>query len=98
MEIQYVIINFLLVIAIVVIAGRKTIKSIFSKRLNRINEEFEEIEQIENSEIPQFKDFEPETEAVQLSDDVKKAELEVQAKIKRIESKYYSSNRKVLSK
>ena len=65
---------------------QKTIKSIFSKRLNRINEEFEEIEQIENSEIPQFKDFEPETEAVQLSDDVKKAELEVQAKIKRIES------------
>lgn len=86
MEIQYVIINFLLVIAIVVIAGRKTIKSIFSKRLNRINKEFEEIEQIENSEIPQFKDFEPETEVVQLSDDIKKAEFEVQSKIKRIAS------------
>ena len=84
MEIQYVIINFLLVIAIVVIAGRKTIKSIFSKRLNRINKEFEEIEQIENSEIPEFKDFEPETEEIQLSDDIKKAELEVQSKIKRI--------------
>lgn len=86
MEIQYVIINFLLVIAIVVIAGRKTIKSIFSKRLNRINEEFKEIEQIEKTELPEFEDFEPEKDGVQLSDDVKKAEFEAQSKIKRIEA------------
>ncbi len=86
MEIQYVIINFLLVVAIVAIAGRKTIKSIFSKRLNRINKEFEEIEQIENAEAPEFKDFEPEAKELQISDDVKKAEAEAQAKIKRIEA------------
>ncbi|MBR4287567.1 MAG: F0F1 ATP synthase subunit alpha [Clostridia bacterium] len=86
MEIQYVIINFLLVVAIVAIAGRKTIKSIFSKRLNRINKEFEEIEAIENAEAPELKDFEPEAKEFQISDDVKKAEAEAQAKIKRIEA------------
>lgn len=86
MEIQYVIINFLLVVAIVAIVGRKTIKSIFSKRLNRINKEFEEIEQIESAEIPEFKDFEPEAKELQISDDVEKAEAEAQAKIKRIEA------------
>ncbi len=86
MEIQYVIINFLLVVAIVAIAGRKTIKSIFSKRLNRINKEFEEIEQIENAEAPEFKDFEPEAEVIHISDDIKKAEAEAEAKIKRIEA------------
>ena len=47
MEIQYVIINFILVVAIVVIAGKKTIKSIFSTRLNRINKELEEIMELE---------------------------------------------------
>ena len=86
MEIQYVIINFLLVVAIVVIAGRKTIKSIFTKRLNRINDEFKEIEQIEKTELPEFKNFEPEAKTEQLSDDIKKAELEAQSKIKRIEA------------
>ena len=86
MEIQYVIINFLIVAAIVIIAGRKTIKSIFSKRLNRINDELKEIEQIEKTEVPEFSDFEPDTTAAELSRDVEKAEAETIAKIKKIEA------------
>ena len=86
MEIQYVIINFLLVVAIVVIAGRKTIKSIFSGRLERINKEFEEIEQIEKAEVPELEVPEVEAEENPLSDEIEKAELEAQAKIKRIEA------------
>lgn len=86
MEIQYVIINFLIVAAIVIIAGRKTIKSIFSKRLNRINEELEEIEQIEKTEVPEFSDFEPDITTAELSRDVEKAEAETIAKIKKIEA------------
>ena len=86
MEIQYVIINFLIVAAIVIIAGRKTIKSIFSKRLNRINEELKEIEQIEKTEVPEFSAFEPDITAAELSRDVEKAEAETIAKIKKIEA------------
>ncbi len=86
MEIQYVIINFLIVAAIVIIAGRKTIKSIFSKRLNRINEELKEIEQIEKTEVPELSDFEPDTTEIELSRDVEKAEAETIAKIKKIEA------------
>ena len=86
MEIQYVIINFLIVAAIVIIAGRKTIKSIFSKRLNRINDELKEIEQIEKTEVPEFSDFEPDTTTAELSRDVEKAEAETIAKIKKIEA------------
>lgn len=86
MEIQYVIINFLIVAAIVIIAGRKTIKSIFSKRLNRINDELKEIEQIEKTEVPEFSDFEPDISTAELSRDVEKAEAETIAKIKKIEA------------
>lgn len=86
MEIQYVIINFLIVAAIVIIAGRKTIKSIFSKRLNRINQELEEIEKIEKTEVPEFSDFEPDITTAELSRDVEKAEAETIAKIKKIEA------------
>ncbi len=86
MEIQYVIINFLLVVAIVVLAGRKTIKSIFSTRLNRINNELEEIEKIEKTEFPIFEDSKPEIEEIRLSDEINKAQREARAKINRIEA------------
>ena len=42
MEIQYVIINFLILAAILVIAGRKTVKRIFGGRLERVNRELDE--------------------------------------------------------
>lgn len=86
MEIQYVIINFLIVAAIVFLAGRKTIKSIFSKRLNRIDGELEEIAQIEGMEAPVFEDFKPDAESEIFSEEIEKATREAQAKIRRIEA------------
>ena len=48
MEIQYVIINFLILAAILYFAGRKTVKKIFGTRLERISAELDEAEKIEN--------------------------------------------------
>ena len=54
MEIQYVIINFIILLAILVIAGRKTVKRIFGGRLEKINKELDEAEAIEKMEMPIF--------------------------------------------
>ena len=50
MEIQYVIINFIILITILVIAGRKTVKRIFGGRLENINKELDEAEMMEKME------------------------------------------------
>ena len=42
MEIQYVIINFIILLTILVVAGRKTVKRIFGGRLEKINKELDE--------------------------------------------------------
>ena len=54
MEIQYVIINFIILLTILVIAGRKTVKRIFGSRLEKINNELDEAEAIEKMEVPVF--------------------------------------------
>ncbi len=54
MEIQYVIINFIILITILVIAGRKTVKRIFGGRLENINKELDEAEMMEKMEMPVF--------------------------------------------
>ena len=54
MEIQYVIINFIILLAILVLAGRKTVKRIFGGRLEKINKELDEAEEIEKLEMPVF--------------------------------------------
>lgn len=46
MEIQYVIINFLILAAILVFAGRKTVKRIFGDRREKIIKELSEAEEI----------------------------------------------------
>ncbi len=61
MEIQYVIINFLLLAAILIIAGRKTVKRIFGDRLRRINRELDEAELTESLPVPDF--TEPEADS-----------------------------------
>lgn len=85
MEIQYVIINFLIVVAIVFFAGKKTIKSIFSKRRNRLNDEFEEIAKAEARELPVFEGFKPEENDGELSTELAEAKRDAEAKIRRIE-------------
>ena len=54
MPIQYVIINFIILIAILVLAGRKTVKRIFGGRLEQINRNLDEAEEIEKLEMPVF--------------------------------------------
>ena len=61
MEIQYVIINFLILAAILFFAGRKTVKRIFGTRRERIMNELQEAEDIENAPLPVFTEEEPET-------------------------------------
>ena len=54
MQIQYVIINFVILLVILILAGRKTVKRIFGGRLERINRELDEAEAIEKLEMPVF--------------------------------------------
>ncbi len=86
MEIQYVIINFLILAAILVVAGRKTVKRIFGGRYEKINRELDRAEEIEKLSVPAF--VEPSVEAVSAdcSDEVIKAESLVAEKIASIEA------------
>ncbi len=85
MEIQYVIINFLILAAILFVAGRKTVKRIFGGRYERINMELDRAEEIEEMPMPVL--IEPTCEAVSTdcSEDVDKAECLVAEKIASIE-------------
>ncbi len=56
MEIQYVIINFLLLVGIVAILGKKIILSIFRPRRERIENELNEAELIEKTPLPEYKE------------------------------------------
>ncbi len=56
MEIQYVIINFLILVGIVAVAGRKMILSIFRTRRERIENEIREAEEIEKTPLPSFEE------------------------------------------
>ncbi len=58
MEIQYVIINFLILVLILFFAGRKTVKRIFGTRRERILTELEEAEEIEQTAFPVFSEAE----------------------------------------
>ena len=56
MEIQYVIINFLILVGIVAIFGKKMILSIFRTRRERIENELNEAENIEKTPLPIFEE------------------------------------------
>ena len=56
MEIQYVIINFLILVGIVAVAGKKMILSIFRTRRERIENEIREAEEIEKTPLPSFEE------------------------------------------
>ncbi len=71
MEIQYVIINFLILTAILIIAGRKTVKRIFGSRLERINRQLDEAEAVENMPLPEFSESVPEIDSFTLPEEVK---------------------------
>lgn len=56
MEIQYVIINFLILVGIVAIFGKKMILSIFRTRRERIENELNNAEEIEKTPLPTFEE------------------------------------------
>ena len=51
MEIQYVIINFIILAVILFLFGRKMVKSIFKTRFERINRELDEAEEADAKEL-----------------------------------------------
>lgn len=85
MEIQYVIINFIILLLILLIFGRKMILSIFRKRMNRVNSEFEEIERIEKAEVPELEEFIPEDIHTDSDSDVLSVKQNIENKISQIE-------------
>lgn len=60
MEIQYVIINFIILAIILFLFGRKKIRSIFNSRLERINRELDEAEATEKIAMPVFEEYQHE--------------------------------------
>lgn len=60
MEIQYVIINFIILAIILFLFGRKKIRSIFNSRFERINRELDEAEATEKIAMPVFEEYQPE--------------------------------------
>ena len=86
MEIQYVIINFIILVAIVVLAGRKTIKRIFGGRLEKINKALDEAEEIEKLEMPVFEPVSQEIIEDTDTEEVSKAKANVEEKINSIKA------------
>ena len=81
MEIQYVIINFLILVAVLVLVGRKTVKKIFGGRYERINSELDRAEEIEKMPMPVLQEFSADAFAVDCSEETEKAEGLVAEKI-----------------
>ncbi|MBP3441252.1 MAG: F0F1 ATP synthase subunit alpha [Clostridia bacterium] len=86
MEIQYVIINFLILVTILVIVGRKTVKRIFGGRYEKINSDLDRADEIEKMPMPLLQEPSSEALAVDCSEDIKKAESLVAEKIASIEA------------
>ena len=87
MEIQYVIINFLILVAIVAVAGRKMILSIFRTRRERIENEIREAEEIEKTPLPTFEEVSlsvPENQTVDSA--ITDAKKEAEHKIRQIQT------------
>ena len=60
MEIQYVIINFIILAIMLFLFGRKKIRSIFNSRFERINRELDEAEATEKIAMPVFEEYQHE--------------------------------------
>lgn len=85
MKIEFVIINFIILLLILIIFGRKMVLSIFKKRRDRINNELDEIERIEKVQMPELESFVPEEIDTDNTYDVLNAKKNVKEKITSIE-------------
>lgn len=86
MEIQYVVINFLILVAILFLVGRKTAKRIFGDRYEKINSALDRAEEIEKLPMPAPEEYSAVVDAVDFSEDIAKAEGFVAEKISSIEA------------
>ena len=86
MEIQYVIINFLILVTVLVLVGRKTVKRIFGGRYEKIIEDLDKAEEIEKMPMPETEEPSAEAFAVDCSDEIAKAESLVAEKVASIEA------------
>lgn len=86
MEIQYVIINFIILLAILFVAGRKTVKRIFGDRLRKINQELDEAEELEKMEMPVFEALSEEPFDEDLSEEITKVKALTEEKINSIKA------------
>ena len=86
MQIQYVIINFIILLAILVLAGRKTVKRIFGGRLEKINRDLDEAEVIEKLEMPVFEPACEENHADTLDEEILQAKEHTEEKFDSIKA------------
>ena len=86
MQIQYVIINFIILLVILVLAGRKTVKRIFGGRLEKINEELDKAEEIERLEMPVFESVSEESSEDVLNEETLKIKTQTEEKIASIKA------------
>ena len=86
MEIQYVIINFLILVTVLVLVGRKTVKRIFGGRYEKIIEDLDKAEEIEKMPMPETEEPSAEAFAVDCSEEIAKAEGLVAEKVASIEA------------
>ncbi len=86
MEIQYVIINFLILAVILFLVGRKTVKRIFGGRYEKINKDLDRAEEIEKMPVPVSQEPSAEIFAVDCSEEIEKAESIVAEKIASVEA------------
>ena len=84
MELHYIIINFLILVALIVVFCRKMIVRIFKERYEKINAELDEAEKNEKLEMPAFDDFVGESSVVDCSGEAEKANAAVEEKIAHI--------------
>ncbi|MBQ8766915.1 MAG: F0F1 ATP synthase subunit alpha [Clostridia bacterium] len=88
MEIVYAIINFLILIALIVLFGRKMILSIFRTRREKIEAELNEAEEIEKTSLPTFEEASVVVSEsdLNLENAVREAQLEADHKIRKIQT------------
>ena len=84
MEIQYVIINFIILLLLLFLVGRKTVKKIFSSRYERINRELDEAEQTNTLEMPVYTPLESDKAEPDMTEEVVRARKTVDEKIAQI--------------
>ncbi len=86
MEIQYVIINFIILLVILILVGRKTVKRIFGGRLEKINRELDEAEEIEKLEPPVFESVSEEIREDNTADEILNLKKHTEEKINSIKA------------